>query len=143
MGDKIRSPKFAFAYYDTREPEVTLIGGGKDQVENVTIGVDERVAIAAQTGVDPGDRRTTNVSRYDESRGEAVFVVESAYSDSAGSYDGTPFPTNWLVTARRLFPGDAYDPFGEVIRFYMTGHFMEMVSMKDLEITGTMQLFFI
>jgi hypothetical protein len=61
-------------------------------------------------------------------------VVEAANTEGGGSgmRPGDSYPDGWHIVARRLEPNGEYNPSGEMISFYMTGHFECMVKPEDV-----------
>ena len=86
---------------------------------------------------------TANVDATDKTRGRARFVVEATEMTGGGTGHGPGdvYPDGWHVTARRLRDDGAYDPDGEVIRFYQTGCFNCMVEAPS--IVGKMAIRFV
>jgi len=113
VGDVIKSRKFAFGDSDEEDNEEEKI-----------------IFVDGETKED-----------YDQSRGQAKFVVEEAQMEGGGTGmgPGDVYPDGWAVYARRLHDDGTYDPKGEVIMFYMSGCFNNMVYMEDIEIVGKMK----
>jgi len=143
VGDVIMSPKFPYGHYGDEEMKFINIDG---KTMNYTVifymSEDERVALAAKTGIFPPKTRTAELGAYDQSRAAAKFVVEAA-DMQGGSVGRDSYPDGWHVRARRLNKDGIYDPDGEVISFYMSGHFAEMVEPKDVHVVGQMKMMFI
>lgn len=147
VGDVITSPNFAYGYYEDAERKFVVVDGRtKTRPVMSHVGEDERVAAAAESGTAPPKMRTTELSAYDPSRSTAKFIVEAAAMEGGGSGGhgpGDDYPDGWHVKARRLNQDGSYDPDGEVIGFYMTGHFNCMINPKEVQVVGKMQMRFV
>ncbi|NTW14568.1 MAG: hypothetical protein HGA31_06115 [Candidatus Moranbacteria bacterium] len=139
FGDVITSMKFAFGYYNGESKEFIKVNGMTRKYPfKFRLSEDERVTIAAETGQIPPKERIVELGAYDESRGEAEFVVERA--NMTGGQSGQEYyPDGWYVVARRLGINRVYDPDGEQICFFMTGHFDYKVGPGDVHIVGKME----
>ncbi|QQG41873.1 MAG: hypothetical protein HYV90_01005 [Candidatus Woesebacteria bacterium] len=146
VGDVIKSPKFAYGYWESEDKEIiTIDGQSTSYVVGYTVSVEERLKAAAVTGnPDQPLVREVDLGAYDPSRGNAEFIVEKASMEGGGTGMGPHdvYPDGWLINARRLSKAGVYDPDGEVIRFYMSGSFTCMVLPVDVAIVRHMKMSF-
>lgn len=145
MGDVIMSPRFAFGRREHGQAIIMVDGKTKKYPSLQTVGEEERVARAAQTGKIPPKQKEMDLGAYDHSRAQAKFVVEKAGLQGGGSAHGSNdrFFDGWLVQARRLREDGSYDPKGETIEFYVSGSFSNKVEQKDIRIVSKMQQLFV
>ncbi|MDO8558991.1 MAG: hypothetical protein Q7R84_01540 [bacterium] len=146
VGDVIMSPRFAYGYRDGEHNKIIAVDG-KTMKHPVTyyLSEDERVNLARKTGVFPPRKKTIDLSACDPSRTTAKFIVETARMQGGGTGHGPNdiYPDGWHIQARRLNKDGSYDPNGEVIHFYMSGCFTNIVEPKDIKVVGKMQMMFI
>ena len=141
VGDVIMSPRFKFCYKDTKgmlcateqDPDPRI----GDYTDTRYLGSEERVKIAIQTGIDPGNYVKSNVGVIDESRGNARFVV---ILSELKRHEGVYAP---YIEAKRLNHDGSYNPSGEIICF----HAGEMISalniVTDITIVGRLNQIFV
>ncbi|MBT5023116.1 hypothetical protein HOK51_04380 [Candidatus Woesearchaeota archaeon] len=143
LGDIIRAEEFACGTYDSQfvdgdlilvNDEITIDGTKKYR----PIGYRKK----GTPWDEPAEYLQLDVCAYDESRGESMFVVEKAHMGGGGTGHGLRdiFPDGWYVEARRLGGDGAYNPGGEVIKFYQSGCFNCMV--REVEVVGKAKLVF-
>ena len=145
VGDIIRSIRFVYGEksFDLNNK---LISVGRDTPEYMVtryLTDDEIEKITLATGKMPkgDDRRIVeDCGSADLSRAKVEYVVIEARLQGGGpdSYGGVPYPDGWYVTAQRLDPGRKWNPDGEVIGFYMTGCFLNMIPPNKVRIVGEM-----
>lgn len=142
VGDVIMSKLFKFGHYkDGKDKSVVVCGCGKEKyLVGCVMGEEERVALAAKTGQIPPKRYDVDLSAYARDRAECKFVVESAYATGGGSDSirGESWPDGWFVRARRLNADGTHNPSGELIEFFMTGCFSEIIKPKEVVKVGSM-----
>lgn len=137
VGDVIKSTAFEYGKCQTKwvagnlEADRSTIlvgckGGQVHWVQHLTCNVD---GLHYKAEVD----RVLHTDADDESRGSAEFVVEYVALEGGGSGHGPHdvFPDGWHVLARRLKADGSYDPQGEVVDFYQTGCFVNVVDSPD------------
>ncbi len=147
VGDIIKSSKFAFGYYDYEDN-----ADGTLSLLKTKITVDGRTTLQkiGYAGVCPTCKRSSfgsnlehmqeiEVGAYDESRGEALFVVVTACLDGGGEGHGPgdTYPDGWHIKARRLNDDGTYNSNGEWIDFYQSGCFTNLI--REIEIVGKMK----
>ena len=119
VGDVLVSPAFAYGYHNGNKTFVTVDGKTKHSV--VTY-------YPKGTSEDLG--------AYDPSRGEAKFVVVRAVlqggQECGGMSGHDRYPDGLHVMARRLTTKGKYDENGELIVFYASGCFTNLIPMKKI-----------
>ena len=147
FGDVISSAKFAFGYYDhngrkLNKKVIFVDGTTVSHPIEMTVSEDDRLRTVAKTGKIPPRTVTLGLGAYDPSRATAKFVVEMANMEGGGTGHGAGdvYPDGWHVEARRLNKDGTYNPKGEVILFYMTGCFSNMVEKKDVQIVSKLKV---
>jgi len=125
LHDVIMSPAFIFAYKENGSLQIEWDYGKeiKEKIIHQKLSLKERLEIAAKTGnACPPEYKPINIGSHDPTRAQAHFVVESleylpikevSYGRDDSNIDDSPI----IVTARRLFKNDIYNPKGEVIMF--------------------------
>jgi hypothetical protein len=141
VGDIVQSPRFVYGEATNRDnPRAGCAWVGASErcrvhhIEEVTIEVHgHRISTRI-----PGDLH--KYDRSDVSRREAKFVVVSTNMQGGGYGGHGPgdyYPDGLYVKARRLAADGSYDPEGELIAFYMSGCFRQMI--LEVELTGRME----
>lgn len=142
IGDIITSEKFAFGYkFHQDDKTITIDGKTTQHPIEITIGEDERVALAASTGKIPPKTKTIDLGGHDPSRATAKFVVISARMQGGSSKQN--HPDGWYVLASRLDADGNYSSEGETIEFYTSGFFTCKVAEEDIQLTGKMEMSFV
>jgi hypothetical protein len=103
-----------FAYID-RQDSNSLVK------TKVTVG---QVLVNEYTTTFEGEEIGPFEETYDTSQLVGQYVVTSAKL-TGGSYTNR-YPDGWKVAARRLSDDGSFDPDGEVVKFYQSGHFTAM-----------------
>ncbi len=146
LGHVIRSSAFAFAYWPSHDNKKVLYVDGRTRrmIVQVELSTSESHEQAIQTGVMPERWQEVDLAVYDESRGNALFVVEEArLTGGESDLRGGRYPDGWRVRARRLGTDDLYDPSGELIEFYLSESFVHKLDPQEVEIVGKMQMRFV
>lgn len=138
-GDIIVSAKFAWGYRSGNF--ICVDGATRSRPIRERISEEKRLEITASTGSIPPKWQDIDEGAYDESRGAAKFVVESAALGGGGMSHNSPIPNGWRVTARRLDSDGAYDPDGELIRFFTDRDFGlgDFIPLEDIQTVGQMR----
>ncbi len=148
IGDVIQSEYFANGYYKDPEKIPGIINVNDSPQEEYVMGylskpknvLEDRVKKAKKG--DLGEW-LVDYSAFDESRKEALYVVEHAEISGGGTGHGPHdvFPDGWLVQARKLNPDTTYNPKEELIEFYQSGCFTDLI--KTVEVVGKMEKTFV
>lgn len=137
-GDVIVSGKFAYGYREELEEKgpITIDGHTTHYPVSRFLSDEEKLKITLETKRLPPQQKIFDSAAYDESRGQAQFVVECG--KFSVSVPGDDYPPGWHIIARRLNPDGSYNPEGEVIRFYLSGNFTCILNPDDVKIVGKM-----
>lgn len=145
VGDVISSKKFAFGFFNKSKEIIYADGKTKNYILQEFRSEEERLDTAIKTGKIPSELIDINLSAYDESRGDAKFVVEAVALTGGGHGHGFNdiYPDGWNISARRLNKDGSYSESNEIINFYTTGCFNCLINIKDIKILGKMKMQFI
>lgn len=136
LGDIIRSEDFTFGYYDTAYDDSKYLVPIKDRII-VDGKTKKHIVEFRKPGTawnKPVEYESIELGAYDPSRGEALFVVETACMQGGGIGHGPNdiYPDGWYIKARRLNENGSYNPNGELISFYQSGCFTCLIPQVDL-----------
>lgn len=141
IGDIITSPKFAYGYYQSEKKRRVLIDGiTTSRKVTATFSEEQRVIAAAKTGEIPPKAKVVELGAHDPTRATAKFVVERAVMEGGSDHWRDSYPDGWHVTARRLNEDDSYDENNEVIDFFMSGCFCNMITPENIKIVSKTQV---
>jgi len=148
FGDVITSTKFRYGRlnYDGKPP----IQVGQDSPNHIVsryLTEDEMVKIAKIVGGKPERPMSIDYGVPDHSRATAEFVVVDGRMEGGGSC-GTPmghddYPDGWHIVAKRLNKDGKWNPNGEVIAFYMTGCFIDMIPPEEVTVVRHMEMHYV
>ena len=111
VGYVVRSREFACGYLD---PDGVVFIDGESRDTDIAARFETRPPRIAK-------------GAYDETRGDALFVVEAAREIPV-----EPHVPAWYIEARRLRGDRSYDPNGEQIRFFQRGPADHVIPEVDL-----------
>jgi hypothetical protein len=143
IGEVIRSGKFAYGYYGSKEGHKGQHIAKKDVVfvDGTTKSRPVQFPKEDTPRNKPMEYSNVELGAYDESRGSALFVVESANLQGGGVDRFSRVADGWYVRARRLNDDRSYNPDGEVIEFYQSGEFSGII--PEVEVVGKMKMVFV
>lgn len=123
VGDIIRSTSFAFGWKD--DTGIIYVGEGGNRT--VSVEIQDSIVVEGKQ-YKRAEWKEVDRSADDETRGMASFLVIDARM-RGGSSGRDAYPDGWHVTARRL------DNPEEIIKFYMSGAFIQVI--PEVELVAT------
>lgn len=142
-GDIIVCKRFVYGYKNYVNPSLIEVGDSSPQHIIGRKMTDEETVAYVETHhkMPPDQYIDEDLGVPDKSRGTAKFVVIDGVMSGGGIAQGNDvYPDGWHITARRLNNQGSFDPKGEVIVFYMTGCFINMIPPEEVQILGHMQV---
>ena len=147
VGDVIQSIRFVYGErsFDANNKLITV---GRDTPEYIVtrhLTDDEIEEITIRTKKMPTGKDQWVDEDYgsvDLSRAKAEYVVIKSQMQGGGTGHGPHdvYPDGWYVTAQRLDTGRKWNPDGEIIGFYMTGCFINMIPPERVRVVGKMEV---